>query len=189
MRNDAIHLNGLNGIRAIAALAVVVSHITLSLDKIGLNPNIFGTFPDGSPRGLDLAGFGVSMFFTLSGFLITYLLHTEKKKTNNISIKKFYWRRLLRIWPLYYMYIIICIAVLSFNGQSTFIGSLYYYIFQMANVPFILGTGGVGLLIHYWSLGVEEQFYIFWPWLVKNSNSNQKHLLVNQVRENFLYHF
>ncbi|MAZ37152.1 MAG: hypothetical protein CL842_06855 [Crocinitomicaceae bacterium] len=101
MTKNIIYLPGLNGIRAIAAIAVVVSHITLSLDDIGLDSNIFGTYDSGKPRALDLAGYGVSMFFALSGFLITYLLWLEKEK-QPIQIRKFYLRRMLRIWPLYY---------------------------------------------------------------------------------------
>ena len=90
--NKEIYLPGLNGIRAIAAIAVVISHITVRNKDFGLNPFVFGFFENGTPRGLDLAGYGVSMFFTLSGFLITYLLLHEKKK-QLIDIKKFYFRR------------------------------------------------------------------------------------------------
>jgi len=54
-------------------------------------------------RGLS---FGVTVFFVLSGFLITYLLMQERTETNTISIKDFYIRRILRIWPLYYLIII-----------------------------------------------------------------------------------
>ena len=80
--NSKVYLDGLNGIRAIAAMAVVISHITLHLADFKLNPYIFGRLADGSPRGLLLAGYGVNMFFALSGFLITYLLLLEKEKQN-----------------------------------------------------------------------------------------------------------
>ena len=104
--SNAVYLPGLNGLRAIAALAVVVSHITLSLDQFGLNSNVFGTDINGSPKGLDLAGDGVTIFFALSGFLITFLFLKEKEN-GSISIKKFYVRRILRIWPLYYLFFFI----------------------------------------------------------------------------------
>ena len=90
-----IYFPGLNGLRAIAALAVVISHTTLELHKFNLNPFIFGMKDDGEPRGISLAGFGVSIFFVLSGFLITYLLLEEKNK-QKINIRKFYLRRILR---------------------------------------------------------------------------------------------
>ena len=88
MKSKIIYLPGLNGIRAIAAIAVVISHITLNFKDFGLDPYIYGTYDDGNPRTLDLAGYGVSMFFALSGFLITYLLWVEKDK-QPIQIKKF----------------------------------------------------------------------------------------------------
>ncbi|HWY12027.1 MAG TPA: acyltransferase family protein, partial [Bacteroidia bacterium] len=74
MSSKTIYLPGLNGLRAIAAIAVVISHTTLSLNKFNLDPNIFGSLQNGEPQGLLLAGNGVSIFFVLSGFLITYLL-------------------------------------------------------------------------------------------------------------------
>ena len=164
VKEKAIYFSGLNGLRAIAAVAVVVSHITLALDEFGLNPHIFGNLKDGKPIGLFLGGYGVSIFFTLSGFLITYLLQAEKA-LHQVDIKKFYVRRILRIWPLYYAYLIFAVATififkLDFNNNS-----LLLYVFYSANVPFILGTA-LPFLNHYWSLGVEEQFYLFWPWII-----------------------
>jgi peptidoglycan/LPS O-acetylase OafA/YrhL len=163
-----IHLPGLNGIRAIAALAVVFSHTTLSLADFGLNPYILGTAADGRPKSLNLAAFGVSIFFALSGFLITYLLLKEKE-TAPVNIKKFYIRRVLRIWPLYYTYLIFCIITLVVFGIAFNKQAIIFYVLLAANVPFILNTA-IPFATHYWSLGVEEQFYAFWPWIVKKTN-------------------
>jgi peptidoglycan/LPS O-acetylase OafA/YrhL len=163
-----VHLAGLNGLRAIAAIAVLISHITQSLNLFNLNPYIFGSFTDGNPKGMDLGGFGVSIFFALSGFLITYLLLLEKDKIKKINIGKFYVRRLLRIWPLYYLYIALVFLVYILFEYAHKENIIYYYIFFGANIPFILGTT-LPFLAHYWSIGVEEQFYLFWPWLFKNS--------------------
>src|SRR5258708_22830536 len=91
-----VHLPGLNGLRAIAALAVVTSHITLWLKEFGLNNKIFVTDTAGNAIGLPLAVHGVTIFFTLSGFLITFLLLKEKE-AGPIKIKDFYIRRILRI--------------------------------------------------------------------------------------------
>lgn len=165
MKNKIIYLPGLNGIRAIAAIAVVISHITLNFKDFGLDPHIFGTHIDGRPRTLDFAEYGVTMFFTLSGFLITYLLWIEKDK-QPINISKFYIRRILRIWPLYYTYIILCILTFYFFSIEYNSTTLLFYIFLSANIPTILGTA-LPLLIHFWSLGIEEQFYLFWPWVNK----------------------
>lgn len=160
-----LHFTGLNGLRAIAALAVLFSHTTLGLTEFGLNASYLGRDADGNPTTTLLAGFGVSIFFALSGFLITFLLLTEKDKAA-INIKHFYLRRILRIFPLYYFYLTVCILALvlfkePFNNQY-----LIFYLLPFANVPFFLSCG-LPLVSHYWSLAVEEQFYLFWPWLVK----------------------
>jgi peptidoglycan/LPS O-acetylase OafA/YrhL len=168
------YLEGLNGIRAIASIAVVVSHITLSLDYFGLNKFLFGTFDDGTARGLLLAGYGVNMFFVLSGFLITFLLLNEKQ-CKPISIKNFYIRRILRIWPLYFFYIIVVIIsckifLVDFNYKNLSL----YFLFVANIAPSLLMA--LPFLYHYWSLSIEEQYYILWPHLVKHFDL-QKNLL------------
>ena len=85
-RHRSVHLPGLNGLRAIAALAAVVSHTTYTLAQFGLNSNIFGTRYD-NPLGLDLATDGGTIFFVLSGFLITYLLLKEGTNINSFEKK------------------------------------------------------------------------------------------------------
>jgi peptidoglycan/LPS O-acetylase OafA/YrhL len=165
-----IYLSGLNGLRAIAALAVLFSHITGELTSFGLNSFVFGKHPDGTPKATLLAGFGVTIFFALSGFLITYLLLQEYKATNSINIRNFYIRRVLRIWPLYYLYLglsLVTLILFNIDFEGSFI---LYYVFLASNVPFILAQS-TPFLGHYWSLGVEEQFYSFWPWIVKKSKS------------------
>jgi len=169
MRNSTIYFSGLNGLRAIAAIAVLISHITLALNDYNLDPFIFGAYQDGKPRGTDLAGYGVTIFFVLSGFLITYLLQVEKKTLKTINIKKFYARRILRIWPLYYLYLSIVVLTLIYFSIGANLNVLPYYIFFSANVPFALNLS-LPYLAHYWSLGVEEQFYLFWPWMNKTLN-------------------
>jgi peptidoglycan/LPS O-acetylase OafA/YrhL len=147
---EMTYLKGLNGIRALAALSVVVGHINNAVH---------------SPHTEDssIASYAVTVFFSLSGFLITYLLLKERDK-QPIDIKKFYIRRILRIWPLYFLYMSIAVV---FTTTAIF-PNLLYYIFFVPNIPMVFG-GGISLLGHYWSLGVEEQFYLFWPWLVKKS--------------------
>lgn len=165
MKGKIIYFPGLNGLRAIAAIAVVISHITLSLNEFNLDPYIFGSFNDGKPKGLLLAGYGVSVFFVISGFLITYLLQVEKE-VGGIKIFNFYMRRILRIWPLYYLFFFLAIITIIVFGVDFNIGSLFFYVFYAANIPFVLQTT-LPFLSHYWSLGVEEQFYTFWPWFNK----------------------
>ena len=156
IHNAKIYLPGLNGLRAIAALSVVFSHISLSFIDFGLNQK----------NGWNFASDGVTIFFTISGFLITYLLLLEKA-AGTIDIKKFYIRRILRIWPLYYTYLIICVVILWLLHNE--LSELPYYIFFCANKPYVFG-GAIFLIAHLWSIGVEEQFYIFWPLLIKLFN-------------------
>lgn len=158
-----IYLPGLNGLRTIAAIAVIISHIGLSLNYYGFE----------NKGGYSLASFGVTIFFTLSGFLITYLLLVEKKRIDTIKIKKFYYRRLLRIWPLYFFYIIIVFITLQPNEVSK---EIWYYVLMLPNIPFAANAAGgvlvtIPFLAHYWSLGVEEQFYLFWPVFIKKTKN------------------
>jgi len=119
----------------------------------------------GKAKGLDLAGNGVTIFFTLSGFLITYLLLKEKE-ISRIKIKDFYVRRVLRIWPLYYLYFALCMITVALFKVQFDAASVPFYLLLAANVPFILNTT-LPFLAHYWSLGVEEQFYLFFPHIAK----------------------
>ncbi|HEY4062602.1 MAG TPA: acyltransferase [Puia sp.] len=161
---NKIYIPGLNGVRAIAALIVLFSHIDEYSYRFGL-PAI-GLFEKG------MAGYGVTIFFTLSGFLITYLLLIEKK--GGISIKRFYVRRILRIWPLYYLVIIIGILLLLFlpqvKAQGNPIYGLAMFVCFLPNLAYTLGMT-LTTITPLWSVGVEEQFYLIWPWLVKKSDN------------------
>lgn len=149
-----------------AALSVLWGHVFAS--TFGQWGNIIG-------GGFSLIIDGVTLFFVISGFLITFLLLNEIDKTDTVDIPKFYMRRVLRIWPVYYGYIIVAIIVLFIVGkQSDVINQrLWYYLFFAANIPF-LSANGIWIIVHFWSIGVEEQFYLFWPWLVKYG---KKHIL------------
>ena len=164
-KHKPIFFPGLNGLRAISALAVVASHTTVALGAFNLNPYLLGALPNGNPKGIDLSDFAVSIFFALSGYLITYLLLAENQ-AGEINIKNFYIRRILRIWPLYYVYYLAASLVIYFWNLTDEYNPVLCYIFFAANVPKVYQMKS-DLLGHYWSLGVEEQFYIFWPWIVK----------------------
>lgn len=157
MMKESVHLKGLNGLRAIAAFGVVIAHTTAP------DFNLNSILPIG------LAHYSVTIFFTLSGFLITYLLFLEKEQ-KEISVKKFYIRRILRIWPLYFAYLLVACIISYIQTPEELPGSLPYYLFFAANVPAIL-LSTLPYLGHYWSLGVEEQFYLFWPWIIKRSGN------------------
>ena len=161
--NSRIHLPGLNGLRAIAALSVMWGHVSQS------------TFGNWGAQGFSLpvVADGVTLFFVISGFLITYLLLNEQAQSHTVSIPKFYMRRILRIWPIYYLYLAVALTVTGCWGDA----NIWYYLFFGANIPFIL-VAGIWPIVHYWSIGVEEQFYLFWPWVVKFTHGKNAKLLV-----------
>lgn len=157
MNSNQAYLPGLHGIRAIASVLVLIAHSNKALnDILGLDD-------------LPLSGnglVGVTMFFVLSGFLITYRLFLEAPK-GLINIKHFYLRRVFRIFPLYYSYLAICILITYFIRPDLMnLPVLPFYLFLFPNLPWIFSVG-LPNLHHYWSLGVEEQFYLFWPLIFK----------------------
>ena len=168
MSSKSIYLKGLNGIRAIAAIGVLLSHTNLALKHFNVtNYSLFGFNSNGLQLSYILGRHGVTMFFVLSGFLITFLLLKELDKTKKIDIKSFYVRRVLRIWPLYFLYFGLCLLFLYIFKDDIPPGTtLLYYIFFLANIPFIGGFAN-HLFAHLWSIAVEEQFYLFWPHLFR----------------------
>lgn len=126
------------------------------LDRLGIIHLIIGPY-------------AVTSFFALSGFLITYLLLKERAETNHINIPFFYVRRVLRIWPLYFLYLILVIIYLVLFDQLPAVKSILYYVFFIPNISYIL-RDSINYANHYWSIGVEEQFYLFWPYLLLRKN-------------------
>lgn len=171
MKSSNIHLPGLNGLRFISAMMVVISHIELM--KMAFGYKHYWTHP----LFFYFGGIGVYFFFTLSGFLITYLLLKEKETTQTISISKFYVRRILRIWPLYYLVTLIGFFILPLfpeikityldkNFHENYYAMLVLYILMLPNISASI-YGHVPHIGHLWTIGVEEQFYLIWPWVVK----------------------
>jgi peptidoglycan/LPS O-acetylase OafA/YrhL len=168
-KDKAIHFAGLNAFRFLAASLVVLVHVEEIRKVLGVTRFSLGV--SGTMGGLS-----VTFFFVLSGFLITFLLLKEKDSFSTIEVKKFYWRRVLRIWPLYYLIIFIAFAII--NNYTLFPeladksvyekapANILLYITLLPNVAWING-----LQIIYanqlWSVGVEEQFYLVWPLIVK----------------------
>lgn len=150
------YLPGLNGIRAIAALIVLFSHIWQFQYWFGFSEPAYVPY--------DAAGLGVTLFFVLSGYLITYLLILEKEKSRTVALGKFYIRRILRIWPLYYLILSISIFVVDIGDTSC----TMLCFFLMPNVAVALACIP-SVIVPLWSIGVEEQFYLGWPILVKYS--------------------
>ena len=143
---------GLDGIRAYAALMVVVTHMYLFIELYNTKSPYYSLV-----RGI----IGVQIFFVLSGLLITNLLYHEHKKYGRISLKYFMIRRGLRIFPAFYLFILAVIFVGMFFETVTTPKQLFYAsIYWFNHVP---RTEYNILLGHTWSLAVEEHFYLIWP--------------------------
>jgi len=115
---------------------------------------------------------GVTLFFVLSGFLITRILLTTRSEKG--FFKNFYLRRILRIFPLYYFFLILSYYIFPYIFSSSipdFYSQLYFYLYlQNFAVTFNWPAVGPG---HFWSLAVEEHFYLFWPFVVFFLNSKK----------------
>ena len=164
-----IHFKGLNALRFYAALSVVVHHIMFNPHEwFGLPklPDTIGRFFIG---GTD----AVYLFFVLSGFLITYLMLVERERSGTVSVKKFYLRRILRIWPLYFAIIAVAFLLPQIiqnysNPLSSPLVAVLLILFQ-GNIAFILRNYYPLLpLEHLWSIAIEEQFYLFIPHIGKS---------------------
>jgi len=139
---EARRIPQIDGLRAIAILMVFAAHAF----------------------GIPLFWMGVDLFFVLSGFLITGILLRlkESRSTGGSYWSSFYLRRIRRILPPYVAFL----AVLSLFFHVPWAHIWYWYVFFVPNIPLALGKVMVAAMGPLWSLGVEEQFYFVWPWLV-----------------------
>jgi peptidoglycan/LPS O-acetylase OafA/YrhL len=140
----------LNGLRALSILFVLFAHVLLMNFHLKDNPG---------------GQIGVSIFFVISGYLITLLLIKEEQGEGQISLKNFYIRRTLRIFPIYYFLLVIyalleLVGLLKFSSNS-WITSLTYTKYLSNESKGDWETG------HLWSLSVEEHFYLLWPIIFK----------------------
>jgi peptidoglycan/LPS O-acetylase OafA/YrhL len=148
---------GFDGIRGLSAIMVVFAHLSVwkFLADHGLLKPAIAPMLNGAA--------GVQAFFILSGFLITTLLITEIETTGTISLKHFFIRRSLRIFPLYILFLAIVTLIYCIDPKVTTKASLLYAYGYMYNfVPKSLYTSFLG---HTWSLAVEEHFYLLWPFI------------------------
>lgn len=163
----------LDGLRFLSFFVVFLFHWYMTT-----YPYINGTNPNASEgvRFLFQYGsLGVNFFFVLSGFLITYLLIRERELTGTIHIGNFYVRRILRIWPLYYLCLAIAFIlfpVLKQMGGEAYVERVdpWYYVIFAANFEYmrIWPEHPEAVLVSVlWSVAVEEQFYLTWPLILR----------------------
>jgi peptidoglycan/LPS O-acetylase OafA/YrhL len=156
VKRNQRYMPGLDGLRAIAVLAVIVFHLGF----------------DWAPGGL----LGVGIFFTLSGYLITDILLSQLSQRGKIDFLRFWGARARRLLPALFLMLAIVTAWVTIFGpaqpdqfRKAVVSSVFYVnnweqIF--ANVSYFARFAPEGPLNHLWSLSVEEQFYIFWPFLL-----------------------
>ena len=156
MENSSIgsYNRQIDGLRCFAVLGVLVFHF-IHFENVFL-----ARFPFGQ---------GVNLFFVISGYLITKILLINKEKieeaktTQTKSFKTFYFRRCLRIFPIYYLTIFFLLIINFQNARDVWVWLVTYatnFYISIAHYPYI------GSFSHLWSLAVEEQFYLIWPFLI-----------------------
>lgn len=147
----------LDGLRSLSILMVLIGHAyaTQGFPRNAVTDRL-SRFPV----------FGVVIFFVISGFLITSLLIKEHNRSGTINLKTFYLRRSLRIFPASLVYIsVIAVAVHPAHLMSAYTFTVCYL---SEPIPWVIG--------HLWSLSVEEQFYLAWPFILAFSFSYRKHV-------------
>jgi len=159
-----IYFKNLDALRFLAAFSVFIFHFFSDIKAFFPSLNSY-TFFDKIQVVADKGSLGVNFFFVLSGFLITYLILHEKKHRGFFSLKKFLIRRTLRIWPLYFIVILIGFVLfpMLITDYST-VHSPWMYVAFLANIDEIrVGLhDSINFLTSPWSVAVEEQFYLFW---------------------------
>jgi peptidoglycan/LPS O-acetylase OafA/YrhL len=156
------HYPGLDGLRGISIILVLIDH------------SVFGSDFQKMTR---LGAIGVETFFVISGFLITTLLLKELKNKGSVSLSKFYIRRALRILPVAYLFLFTLLCLdLIFDlriSSLSFLGCVFYFI----NYLHIKGVWNLDLG-HFWTLAIEEQFYVFFPVLLLWNRRITRNLIV-----------
>lgn len=165
MKKDlsSIHIPAIDGLRGIAILWVIFHNAALegTLNNEHLITKLLSL-------SSSMGWLGVQLFFVLSGFLITGILLDAKNRHEKKIFKQFYIRRALRIFPIYYFFLFICfLTAINLNEAPSWLSNAYnhkwWHIFYLNN--WIQPFEDIGLS-HLWSLAVEEQFYLLWPFAI-----------------------
>ncbi|MFO7305193.1 MAG: acyltransferase [Gammaproteobacteria bacterium] len=169
------HIPQLDGVRGAAIILVLLHHIARSLEhEFRLDSDL-----------LELMQFGwcgVDLFFVLSGFLITGILYESKLKSQ--YLRNFYVRRVLRIFPLYFMALAVVQLLRHTWSQPNLFGygdPIWMWTYLTNVYIAVQGFGAFGMVDHFWSLAVEEHFYLVWPFAVLIGNRRQLMALATAI--------
>ena len=150
----------LDGLRGVAILMVLVYHLAPRSESTSISATLFTNL-------LDLGKYGVDLFFVLSGFLITGILLQTKTRPGYLT--NFFGRRSLRIFPLYYALLFVLFIALPFvhvfEFETARADQKWFWLY-IVNISAGIKRFPYGSLNHLWSLAVEEQFYLVWPFIV-----------------------
>lgn len=158
----------LDGLRGCAFLLVFVYHFSLmALGDIPHPPLLIRLFS----QAASLGWMGVDLFFVLSGFLITGILWDSRKSPT--YYRRFITRRARRIFPAYYLWLVV-VSLAAWHFRTTELGNVPLLVCLTYTFNWFVGFTGWGavsqLCHHFWSLCIEEQFYLVWPWCVRRGN-------------------
>lgn len=171
-KSDKVYFQFMDPLRFLAAYAIFIFHMFYGwVNNWGMVPWLTGEA--GELHGLGVKtenlihnlSIGVDAFFLLSGFLITYLLLEERKRFGKIAVGKFYMRRVLRIWPLYFL-IVATGPLLTYLFDEPAPSSYIPHLLFVGNFELIHNGFSSASLNHLWSICIEEHFYLFCPLIV-----------------------
>lgn len=163
------YIKGFDGMRGISILLVLITHLGWTA-LIDINSSV-----DIRLKYLLSGTTGVNIFFTLSGFLITSILLKERQKRGSINFKVFYLKRFLRLLPPLVLFLSALLIFMYFGCIASNYKSIGYSFFYISNyIPKAIYSSELGST---WSLSVEEQFYIFWPFAVYLFRRNRNLLI------------
>ncbi|HXB10624.1 MAG TPA: acyltransferase [Bacteroidia bacterium] len=167
-----VYFRNLDSIRFFAALMVYLGHVIVPFYKYA---NLGHGYARAFLNVISDGGIGVSIFFVLSGFLITYIILTEIETTGYFSLKDFYIRRILRIWPLYFAVVIFAFLVYPYlksligmsNNLCSRPGFYFTFLSNFDTIHIEKNCPGADAMMQNitWSVAIEEQFYAFWPFI------------------------
>jgi peptidoglycan/LPS O-acetylase OafA/YrhL len=159
-----LHLPALDRVRGLAIALVMVHNLSSTNTRVTVAQKLWCGF-------VETGWIGVTLFFALSGFLITGILLDDRGRPR--ALRAFYIRRFLRIFPLYYAFLILYfVALAPFFPElrAPFSRGIWYWLY-LSNWTDITPQQNLPGIGHFWSLAVEEQFYLVWPWLVVGLSS------------------
>ncbi|MFH2143411.1 MAG: acyltransferase [Bacteroidota bacterium] len=167
-----IHFRNLDILRFIAAFMIIIYHTYIIWSGAFGSPDfmlkagtsdlsVFGKYFETFVKNLST---GVDVFFLISGFLITYILLQEKERYGKLNIKNFFLRRGLRIWPLYFFLIAIAPLLVSWIDveKPHYLSNIFFY----HNFYLIDTKAWMFPFAHFWSICIEEHFYLVWPFII-----------------------